>query len=87
MTGREDSGDPITGVVPSRGRQGGTVTLSRSQQAILRLIVEGRSNAKIAEAVHLSENTVKFHVAEIFHKLGVRNRVEAAMAAVTKGLV
>ncbi|MDQ6708994.1 MAG: GAF domain-containing protein [Candidatus Dormibacteraeota bacterium] len=68
-------------------RSGATATLSRSQLAILRLIVQGRSNAKIAAAVHLSQNTVKFHVAEIFHKLGVRNRVEAAMVAVDKGLV
>mgnify|MGYP001176975972 CR=1 FL=1 len=72
---------------PSRSHAGGGVKLSRSQQAILRLIVAGRSNAKIAQAVHLSENTVKFHVTEIFHKLGVKNRVEAAMAAVSKGLV
>ena len=70
-----------------RNRQVAPVSLSRSQQAILRLIAEGRSNAKIAQAVHLSQNTVKFHVAEIFHKLGVRNRVEAAMAAVSRGLL
>jgi len=72
---------------PTHRRQGAVVTLSRSQLAVLRLIVDGRSNAKIAKALHLSENTVKFHVSEIFHKLGVRNRVEAAMLAVSKGLV
>ena len=71
----------------SGGGQGTTVPLSRSQLAILRLIVEGQSNAKIGAIVHLSGNTVKFHVSEIFHKLGVRNRVEAAMVAVGKGLV
>ncbi|HEY8678128.1 MAG TPA: GAF domain-containing protein [Candidatus Dormibacteraeota bacterium] len=70
-----------------RNRAGAIVALNRSQQAILRLLVEGRSNSKIAKSVHLSENTVKFHIREIFHKLGVRNRVEAAMVAVSKGLV
>ena len=61
--------------------------LTRSQLAILRLVVEGRSNREIAGAVHLSENTVKFHVRELFRKLNARNRVEAAMAAVRRGLL
>ncbi|TMD43594.1 MAG: GAF domain-containing protein [Chloroflexi bacterium] len=61
--------------------------LNASQLAILRLMVEGRSNRQIGEAVHLSENTIKFHVREIFRKLKARNRVEAAMAAVRRGIL
>ena len=61
--------------------------LNASQLAILRLMVEGRSNRQISEAVHLSENTIKFHVREIFRKLKARNRVEAAMAAVRRGIL
>src|SRR6266849_2731031 len=60
-------------------------TLNRSQLAILRLISRGHSNREIAAVVHLSENTVKAHIQEIFRKLGVRNRVEAAILAGKSG--
>ena len=59
--------------------------LSESQVAILRLISRGHSNREIAAEVHLSENTVKSHVQEIFRKLGVHNRVEAAILAGKSG--
>ncbi|HEY8801545.1 MAG TPA: response regulator transcription factor [Candidatus Dormibacteraeota bacterium] len=61
--------------------------LSESQVAILRLISRGHSNREIAAEVHLSENTVKTHVQEIFRKLGVRNRVEAAILAGKSGWI
>jgi DNA-binding NarL/FixJ family response regulator len=61
--------------------------LSASQVAILRLISLGHSNREIAADVHLSENTVKTHVQEIFRKLGVRNRVEAAILAGKSGWI
>jgi DNA-binding NarL/FixJ family response regulator len=59
--------------------------LSDSQCKILRLIAEGFSNREIASRVHLSENTVKSHIQEIFRKLQVRNRVEAALRATKEG--
>ena len=59
--------------------------LSDSQCKILRLIAEGFSNREIASKVHLSENTVKSHIQEIFRKLQVRNRVEAALRATKEG--
>jgi DNA-binding NarL/FixJ family response regulator len=49
------------------------------------LIAEGFSNREIASRVHLSENTVKSHIQEIFRKLQVRNRVEAALRATKEG--
>ncbi len=52
--------------------------LTEREEAILALIAEGKSNAQIAALLHLSENTVKFHVKNIFSKLGVTNRTEAA---------
>ncbi len=61
--------------------------LSASQVAILRLISRGHSNREIAADVHLSENTVKTHVQEIFRKLGVHNRVEAAILAGKSGWI
>lgn len=61
--------------------------LNSSQIRILQLIGQGLSNREIAAQVHLSENTVKSHVQEIFQKLGVRNRVEAALRATREGLI
>jgi DNA-binding NarL/FixJ family response regulator len=61
--------------------------LNSSQVAILRLMSRGHSNREIAADVHLSENTVKTHVQEIFRKLGVRNRVEAAILAGKSGWI
>ena len=61
--------------------------LSKSQLEILRLIGGGFSNREIAAKVYLSENTVKSHVQEIFRKLEVRNRVEAAIRAHREGWI
>jgi DNA-binding NarL/FixJ family response regulator len=59
--------------------------LSDTQLEILRLIANGFSNREIATRVFLSENTVKSHVQEIFRKLRVTNRVEAAVRASREG--
>ncbi len=59
--------------------------LSDTQTEIIRLIAAGLSNREIAVRVYLSENTVKSHVQEIFRKLDVDNRVEAALRASREG--
>ena len=76
-------------VIERSRRQSGSrrSALSASQVAILRLISRGHSNREIAAEVHLSENTVKTHIQEIFRKLGVRNRVEAAILAGKSGWI
>jgi DNA-binding NarL/FixJ family response regulator len=61
--------------------------LGESQLQILRLVAEGFSNREIATRVYLSENTVKSHLQEILQKLGVRNRVEAAIKATKEGWI
>ncbi len=50
--------------------------LTRRQEDILRLIIEGNSNNDIAEKLHISANTVKTHLRHIYEKLNVRNRRE-----------
>ncbi|MEK6752141.1 MAG: response regulator transcription factor [Chloroflexota bacterium] len=52
--------------------------LTDREEAVLALIAEGKSNAQIGMALSLSENTVKFHLKNLFAKLGVTNRTEAA---------
>jgi len=52
--------------------------LTDREEGVLALVAEGHSNADIATAMHLSESTVKFHLRNLFAKLGVTNRTEAA---------
>jgi DNA-binding NarL/FixJ family response regulator len=59
--------------------------LSQTQLEILRLIAVGFSNREIAGRIHLSENTVKSHIQQIFRKLDVSNRVEASLRASKEG--
>jgi DNA-binding CsgD family transcriptional regulator/GAF domain-containing protein len=58
---------------------------SRLAGQILGLVVEGLSNAAIAEKVHLSQHTVKFHVHRILQRAGVVNRTELARKATKEG--
>src|SRR3989442_13289599 len=60
--------------------------LTKRELDILALLAEGRSNREIARHLYLSEKTVKAHLAAVFRKLGVTNRTQTAMAAVTMGL-
>jgi PAS domain S-box-containing protein len=59
--------------------------LSKLEKEILILVVEGHSNRVIAERVHLSQNTVKFHVAQLLQKLDAENRTELAYKATREG--
>jgi len=61
--------------------------LSEREREVLALLVLGRSNQQIAEALHLSRPTVKYHLANIFGKLGVASRAEAIAEAYRSGLV
>jgi DNA-binding NarL/FixJ family response regulator len=52
--------------------------LSARQREILKLVVEGLSNAQIAWRLYLSESTIKQHLRAVYKELGVRNRTQAA---------
>lgn len=53
-------------------------SLSRREQDVLRELLPGASNREIARKLFITENTVKHHIYNIFGKLGVKNRKEAA---------
>jgi NarL family two-component system response regulator LiaR len=61
--------------------------LTRREQEVLTLIVEGLTNAEIAERLVVSLSTVKTHVSSIISKLGASTRTEAAAIAVREHLV
>lgn len=53
-------------------------TLTPREGEVLRLLAEGLTDHEIAQALTLSPRTVEMHVSNVLHKLGVRNRAEAA---------
>jgi DNA-binding NarL/FixJ family response regulator len=61
--------------------------LTAREKDVLRLLAGGADNAAIGLELSISRHTVKQHVTNIFEKLGVRTRVEAAVFAVRAGLV
>jgi DNA-binding NarL/FixJ family response regulator len=63
-------------VMPARWRAD-TVALTPRHVDVLELVAQGFSNEEIAAQLGLRPNTVKFHISEIFRRLGVRNRIEA----------
>lgn len=65
--------------VTQAGAQPGRLTrLTERERAVLELLANGMTNAQIAERLVVQESTVKYHLQNIFQKLGVANRTEAA---------
>ncbi len=76
---------------PGDGAHNGTRRLSAPrltlrETGILALLAEGMSNRDISRTLFVSEKTVKAHLAAIFRKLGLSNRTQAAMVAVSMGI-
>lgn len=71
----------------ARDAAGDPPELSERELQVLRLISEGRDNTQIARTLYISPETVKDHVSHILVKLGVENRIQAAVFAVRTDLV
>lgn len=61
--------------------------LTKREREILALAAEGRSNAQLAKTLWVTEQTVKFHLSNVYRKLGVTNRTEASRWAQLHGLL
>jgi DNA-binding NarL/FixJ family response regulator len=70
---------------PARPESGERLT--NREREILRLVAEGRSNGEVARILWVTEQTVKFHLSNIYRKLGVANRTEAGRWAQLTGLL
>jgi DNA-binding CsgD family transcriptional regulator len=76
----EDVASPTPAPAPRHG-------LSPRELEVLRLVAAGRSNGEIGEELFITRKTAGVHVTHILDKLGVANRVEAAMVAARLGLI
>lgn len=70
---------------PTRGEP--TEPPTERELEILQLMAHGAANKEIAGSLYISENTVKTHVSNLFHKLGARDRTEAVTKALSKGWI
>jgi NarL family two-component system response regulator LiaR len=73
-------------VQAARGPETAAADLTPREREVLRLLMRGCSNQRIAEELMVSRATVKFHMASIMTKLGVTSRAEAIAAAYQRGL-
>jgi DNA-binding NarL/FixJ family response regulator len=64
-----------------------TLDLTSREREILQLVAEGYSNAKLAKMLWVTEQTIKFHLSNVYRKLNVANRTEAARWAQVNGLL
>lgn len=65
----------------------GEADLSEREIDVLKLVAEGLTNTEIASRLWIAESTVRFHVSNIFSKLGARNRAEAVKIAIARRLI
>jgi DNA-binding NarL/FixJ family response regulator len=73
----------VSPVKPDENKAG----LTRREREILGLVAEGHSNAQLARMLWVTEQTVKFHLSNIYRKLDVSNRTEASRWAQLNGLL
>jgi DNA-binding NarL/FixJ family response regulator len=84
--------DEVILFVPRRALEeevpkGGESPLSGREAQVLMLAARALSNREIAHSLHLSETTVKRHLSNVYEKLGVRSRGEAARKALSEGWI
>jgi DNA-binding CsgD family transcriptional regulator len=82
----EQAGPPLAEPPGAHADRSPMFNLTAREQEVLALLAEGKTNAQLAEVLFISERTANRHISNIFTKLGVHNRTQAARAAVAAGL-
>lgn len=77
---------PLASMMRADGVQG-AVKLTKREVQVLSLIAQGFSSKEAAERLVVSKRTVDFHLANVYDKLQVNNRVQAFRAATRMGLI
>lgn len=72
---------------PGPGTDRPAVHLTQREREILRLVVEGRTEVRVAEALGISPHTVRTHLVRVYEKLDVRSRAAAVREAVERRIV
>ena len=68
-------------------QRGSHRSLTTRELEVLRLVAKGFGNKEVAAALNIAEVTVKLHVSHVFEKLNVKDRTEAATAALQRGII
>jgi two-component system NarL family response regulator len=68
-------------------QRSGNPDVSRRELEVLRLVMIGTGNKDIAKKLGISERTVREHISNILTKLGVRDRTQAVIIALKRGLI
>lgn len=66
---------------------GSSIVLTKREKEVLKKLSMGKNNNEIAKELMVSTHTVKSHVAKIFEKLEVKDRVQAAVKAATENII
>lgn len=73
--------------IPNHINGENNIKLTTRQLEVLKYIVQGKNNLKIAEELCVSRHTIKAHVANILHKLDVDDRYQAAIKAINEKII
>lgn len=87
LRGTATAAAPAEETDPTAPKKAQLDVLTERELSILRLVAEGLSNLDIANRLFVTEQTVKFHLSNIYRKLGVANRTEATRYAYRAGLI
>ena len=87
LAGTVDVGETVNATAAATPNGTGLSVLTRRELEILALVAEGHSNSAIAKRLWVTEQTVKFHLSNIYRKLDVANRTAASRWAHEHGLV
>jgi len=77
----------VTAEPPEGIQEERVVSLTKREIEVLSLVLEGKSSREVAASLFCSKRTVDFHLARIYEKLQVSNRVQAMRRATLLGLV
>ena len=87
LVDRAEQAEAVISLPPARKTEPLIEALTTREHDVLALLADGLSNRDIAQALAISEHTVKFHLASVFGKLGVSTRTEAVQRGLRLGVI